>query len=205
MFDSFNCPLRVPRVPNRQRVPFCIRLKQPGAISNLARYSLSQAHDGVHQSAHAGAAGPALRGGCKRNNRRWLLEALVPFPIVVLSLGFKSKRAGLNRHKLHRMLALPVALPHEVDTRSSAVTLDQGIHPLRVPSFALLQASVRAQIRVCIAPASLSTSDCKTRLENAYGTSPGFTCNTANSDDECLERVNDGTDHVTIVGGRKTS
>ncbi|KAF5830738.1 hypothetical protein DUNSADRAFT_14099 [Dunaliella salina] len=77
----------------------------------------------------------------------------------------------------------------------------------RAPMLALLAllyaASVRAQIRVCIAPASLSTSDCKTALENAYGTSPGFTCNTANSDDECLERVNDGTDHVTIVGGNQ--
>nr|AAB36531.1 Ttf-1 [Dunaliella salina] len=79
----------------------------------------------------------------------------------------------------------------------------------RAPLLALLAllcaGSARAQITLCISEGN--ENDCKNALENAYGTDDQnaneYACIKRDSDDLCLQAVEQGDAHATIVGGNQ--
>ena len=61
---------------------------------------------------------------------------------------------------------------------------------------------MHAEVEVCYL-GSADEAKCKTALEDAYGTGPGWKCVKGSSSDDCLQKVREGDAHVTVVGGER--
>lgn len=57
----------------------------------------------------------------------------------------------------------------------------------------------RETVRVCIS--SGNADECETALDQAYGRQLSFECVEADSDEDCLKQIKEGTADLTVVGG----